>query len=82
MVGRIRKEVGSDVPIVVGEIGRFMAAESERINPIIAACAAVTPKCVCVSSEGLKNQDRFHFDRASAEELGRRYYKAWKGIAK
>lgn len=82
MVGRIRKEAGSDVPIVVGEIGRFMAAESERINPIIAACAAVTPKCACVSSEGLKNQDKFHFDRASAEELGRRYYKAWKGIAK
>ena len=81
MVERVRKEAGFEVPIVVGEIGRFMEAESARINPIIAACAAETPKCACVSSEGLKNQDKFHFDRASAEELGRRYYKAWKGIA-
>ena len=73
---------GRDVPIVVGEIGRFMEAESARMNPIIASCAAETPMCACISSEGLLNQDKFHFDRASAEELGRRFYAAWKELAK
>ena len=82
MAARVRKEAGRDVPIVVGEIGRFMEAESARINPIIASCAAETPMCVCISSEGLLNQDKFHFDRASAEELGRRFYAAWKELAK
>ena len=77
-----RKEAGRDVPIVVGEIGRFMEAESARMNPIIASCAAETPMCACISSEGLLNQDKFHFDRASAEELGRRFYAAWKELAR
>jgi len=81
MVRRVRREAGREVPVVVGEIGRFMEAESARINPIIASCAAATPNCACVSSEGLKNQDKFHFDRASAEELGRRYYAAWKTLS-
>ena len=82
MAARVRKEAGRDVPIVVGEIGRFMETESARMNPIIASCAAETPMCACISSEGLLNQDKFHFDRASAEELGRRFYAAWKELAK
>ena len=41
-----------------------------------------SPMCACISSEGLLNQDKFHFDRASAEELGRRFYAAWKELAK
>ena len=82
MAARVRKEAGRDVPIVVGEIGRFMEAESARMNPIIASCAAETPMCACISSEGLLNRDKFHFNRASAEELGRRFYAAWKELAK
>ena len=82
MAARVRKEAGRDVPIVVGEIGRFMETESARMNPIIASCAAETPMCACISSEGLLNQDKFHFNRASAEELGRRFYAAWKELAK
>lgn len=81
MVSCVRSEAGCEVPVVVGEIGRFMKAESERINPVIAACAESTPACECVTSEGLKNRDKFHFNRASAEELGRRYYAAWKRLA-
>ncbi len=80
MVKRVRKEVGYEVPIVVGEIGTFMPKEAGLINPIIAECARTTPKCTCVSSEGLKNMDKYHFDRASAEKLGKRYYKAWKKL--
>jgi hypothetical protein len=81
MVKRVRKEVGYDVPIVVGEIGGFMVKESELINPVIAECARTTVGCTCVSADGLKNMDKYHFDRASAEELGKRYYTAWKKLS-
>jgi hypothetical protein len=81
MVSRVRKEVGYEVPIVVGEIGTFMPKEAELINPVIAECARTTPNCTCVSSEGLNNMDKYHFDRTSAEKLGERYYQAWKKLA-
>ena len=32
MAARIRKEAGRDVPIVVGEIGRFMETESVLVD--------------------------------------------------
>ena len=80
MVKRVRAEAGAEVPVVVGEIGRFMKKASKRINPVIAECARTTSKCQCVSSEGLNNKDKAHFDRAGAEELGRRYYAAWKRL--
>lgn len=82
MVKRVRKEAGEDVPVIIGEIGYFMELESKTINPVIAECARKTSKCSCVSADGLKNMDKFHFNRASAEELGKRYYAAWKKLFK
>ncbi len=79
----LRAELGGEVPFIVGEIGRWQRGDGDhaaKINPCINKVAEVLPKCAVVSSEGLKNQDRHHFDRAGQIELGKRYYEAWKGL--
>jgi len=79
MVAAFRKEVG-DVPVIVGEIGRFMKDESARINPVLNSLPASVSSCLCVSSEGLAPRDRWHFDLRSANELGERYYAAFRKL--
>ena len=77
MVAAFRKELG-DVPVVAGEIGWFMPEEAAKVNPVLNMLPRMVPNCRCVSSRGLKNRDRFHFDLESANELGRRYYEAFR----
>jgi hypothetical protein len=70
-----------DVPVVVGETGRFRA-EGATINAVIAGLPARVPHCAFVSAEGLGDQgDKVHFDSAAFRELGRRYAKAWRALA-
>lgn len=59
-----------------------MADHAGRINPAIAKAAEITPRSAVVSSEGLKNQDQHHFDRASQKTLGERYYEAFVAVTK
>lgn len=78
-----RRETG-DVPVIVGEIGRWMRRDGDhaaRVNPAIRECARVVHRCACVSSQGLSNKDAHHFDAPSVKTLGARYYEAWKGMA-
>ena len=73
------------VPVIVGEIGRWARKDGDhaaKVNPAIHDCTNRVVNCVCVSSEGLKNQDQHHFDGPSVKALGSRYYEAWKGAAK
>ena len=79
-----RREIGNDVPVVVGEIGRWMRRDGDhaaRVNPAIRECTRIVSGCACVSSEGLSNKDEHHFDAPSAKTLGSRYYNAWKSSA-
>ena len=80
MVEAVRAEIG-DVPVIAGEIGRWMRKDGDhaaRINPVIDALPKTVPNCAVASSEGLKNQDAHHFDRTSQRILATRYYEAYK----
>ena len=86
-VAAFRLKLGLDakVPVIVGEIGRWMRKDGDhaaKVNPAIHECANRVVNCACVSAEGLKNQDPHHFDAPSVKTLGTRYYEAWKGISK
>lgn len=62
-----------DVPIIVGELGRFVSV-APSVNPQLARLPKAVPNCSLVSSLGLTDRgDHLHFDSASARELGRRY---------
>ena len=81
-IAQLRADLNApDVPVVVGEIGRF-GGNTEAINAAIASLPETVPHCGFVSSEGLKDKgDHLHFDRASLHELGRRYAAAWMRLA-
>ena len=81
MIARLRADLGApDVPVVVGETGRFRP-DGAAINAELAKLPAAVPHCAFVSAEGLTDQgDRLHFDSASFRELGRRYAAAWQKL--
>jgi hypothetical protein len=80
MVEAVRAEIG-DVPVIAGEIGRWMRKDGDhaaKINPVIDALPKTVSNCAVASSEGLKNQDAHHFDRTSQRVLATRYYEEYK----
>lgn len=78
MIAQLRADLNApDVPVIVGETGRFRAGATE-INAVLATLPASVPRCAFVSAEGLTDKgDKLHFDRESQHELGRRYAAAW-----
>lgn len=82
MIARLRADLGApDVPVIVGETGRFRANGGE-INAVLATLPDRVPGCAFVSAEGLTHQgDKLHFDATSFRELGRRYAAAWRKLA-
>lgn len=80
-ITRLRADLGTpDVPVVVGEIGRFAPNEGP-INAVIRSLPARVSRCAVVSSEGLPGRPEepevVHFESPGFRELGRRYAKAW-----
>lgn len=80
----LRRDAGlEDVPVVVGELGRFLAVTKRweglpenfgTVNAALHAVADADPKIGIVSSEGLTcKDDEIHFNSKSLRELGRRY---------
>jgi hypothetical protein len=82
MIAQLRKDLGAeDVPVIVGELGRFFANNGE-INAVLAEVPQQVPHSAVVSSEGLTDRgDQIHFDSRSYREFGRRYAAAWAGLA-
>lgn len=78
MITQLRADLGApDVPVIVGETGRFHT-DAEEINSVLATLPSHVAHCAFVSSEGLTDRgDGLHFDTASQHELGRRYAAAW-----
>ncbi|HEX3730607.1 MAG TPA: sialate O-acetylesterase, partial [Opitutaceae bacterium] len=74
----LRHDLGAPaVPLIAGEIGRFVAG-GESINRQLALLPSAVPHCRLVSSAGLTDKgDHLHFDSPSARELGRRYAAAF-----
>ena len=73
-----------DVPVVVGEIGRFCAGEA-LVNAEIRRLPELVPHCALVTSEGLAGRPEqpevVHFVTPAFRELGRRYAAAWLVLA-
>jgi hypothetical protein len=83
MIAQLRTDLSAnDVPVVVGELGRFVE-NSAAINAALAKVPSIVPKCGYVSSADLTDKgDKLHFDSASLRELGRRYEKAWAELTR
>jgi len=84
-IAQLRADLGAqDVPVVVGEIGRFCAGE-ELVNAQIRRLPELVPHCTLVSSEGLEGRPEqpevLHFVTPAFRELGRRYAAAWLELA-
>lgn len=86
MIARLREAmgVGTEVPVIVGELGQWEWEKKELIdafnNETLPRLTKVVPNCHKVESEGLecRSSDHSdpHFSRASNIELGRRYAEA------
>ena len=69
LVENLRKDLKApNLPFVAGQVNNHKA-----INDEIAKLPAAVPNTAFVSSEGLKAQDRWHFDAPSMKLLGKRY---------
>ncbi len=80
-INHLRSDLGRpDVPVVVGEIGRFCPNEGP-VNAQIRRLPTMVRRCALVSSEGLAGRPEepevLHFVTPAFRELGRRYAKAW-----
>lgn len=78
MVAQLRKDLNAqDVPLVLGELGRFRAA-SAAFNANLPAVVQGVPHAALVTSEDLKDRgDQLHFDAPSQRTLGARYAAAF-----
>ena len=84
-ITQLRADLGApDVPVVVGEIGRFCPNEGP-INEAIRRLPGLVPHCALVTTEGLAGRPEqpevLHFVTPAFRELGRRYAKAWQGLS-
>ena len=88
----LRNALGqSHVPIVIGELGYFLAElahvdkrfiNAAAINRDILTVASCIGACECVSAHGLWHVgDCLHFDSQSQHKFGKRYAAAWLRLA-
>ena len=70
----LKKDLGlGDIPILIGELGRFSDL-LESHNPLVKEAAAEIPKAEWISSKDLNDKgDGIHFNKASYREFGHRY---------
>lgn len=90
MMPALRKALGEpELPLVVGGLGDFLKdmkadpslANYPHINAALARFVEQSPATAFASAEGLtSNPDNLHFNHASLQEFGRRYYQAFKTV--
>ena len=87
LIERFRKDLNApDVPFIVGQLGSFPERPWDDSRKMVDAALRKLPEMVkrtaFVSSEGLTaGSDQLHFDAESLREFGRRYAKAYFGLA-
>lgn len=83
MIAQLRADLGvKNVPVIVGETGKFRGKDGEAINDAIAKIPHDVLVCAFVSAEGLSDKgDKLHFDSAALRELGERYAWKWMELA-
>jgi hypothetical protein len=85
-IAQLRADLGAEnVPVVVGEIGRFCPNEGP-VNAAIRSLPESVPHCTLVTTDGLAGRPEqpevLHFETAAFRELGRRYARAWQETAR
>lgn len=74
MIEAYRNDLGvPNLPIIVGEIGRYFGSLIDGINATLAGLSTSIPHCDYASSLGLTDFDGIHFDSASTRIFGQRY---------
>jgi len=83
MIAQLRSDLNApDVPVLVGELGRYRDAYA-GFNAMLPQVFQVVPNSAPVSSEVLgANSDNVHFNRAALIEFGRRYFEAYERLRK
>ena len=81
MIAQLLKDLGAEnVPVMVGELGRFRPA-SAPFNAMLPEVARTVPMCAIVSAEGLGHGgDSLHFDYAALHAFGKRYFEAYERL--
>lgn len=78
LVENLRADLGvKDLPFVVGQVNNV-----PKINAQLAKLPEIVEHTACVSSEGLKTYDRWHFDAPSVKKLGEGYATEMKKLQK
>ncbi|MBI1374213.1 MAG: sialate O-acetylesterase [Phycisphaera sp.] len=78
MIASVRQELEApELPVVVGELGRFFVARvprGEKINAALNALPEHVEHTACASSEGLEHKgDKTHFNTEALKTFGERY---------
>lgn len=84
MIAALRRDLAAPaLPVVVGELGEFLAARGDAshwrtINQALRELPTLVPHTACVASAGLADQgDTLHFGAAALREFGQRYAQAY-----
>ena len=86
-----RKELGADLPILVGGLGDYLkdypTSQNLKnytfINDALKSFASKTPNAIYVEAKGLTpNSDILHFNTNSLNEFGKRYFEAFENLKK
>jgi len=86
MFADLRHDLGRpDLPIVVGQLGEFVAKEKhphvDTVRAALARIPASVPRTGFADSAGLGHKgDALHFDTIAARELGKRYAAAMRAL--
>lgn len=79
MIAQLRQDLDApDVPVIVGELGRFRENYA-GFNAMLPLVTQAVPRCALVSSEGLgSNADKVHFSAEALRTFGARYFEAFE----
>lgn len=87
LVEAFRKELNTDAPFIVGQLGKFQKGKWTPSHDVVDKAHRELPQQVpnaaFVSAEGLTaNSDNLHFDTKSQREFGKRYAAAYFQLLK
>ena len=82
LVVELRKDLlAEQVPVVIGELGRFRPA-STAFNANLPEVSRRVPLCALVTAEDLQDKgDQLHFGAAALRTFGARYAAAYRKLA-
>ena len=88
IITQMQKDIGCDVPLILGELGEFLAQYEngraryfQTVNEQLHRYARTHGKCAVASAAGLTdNRDQLHFNAASLRVFGERYFDAYRSV--